>query len=91
MYNCACEVAMYIDTCLFMQIKDYRYYALTFVGGVVACFIVMILMENDSLKNQIQSLKVERQKLMSQVNDKRFRQHLQSFDEVENHFYDVIV
>ena len=64
---------------------------MAFVGGVCVAVTIMILIENVSLKNQLQSLKDERQKLMSQVNDKSFKEQLGSFDELENHINDVII
>ena len=74
-----------------MQINHHKCYILTFVGGMVVCYTIMLWVENDSLKSQLQSFKDERQELMNQANHKNIREQLDSVAELEKHIFEVIV
>ena len=58
---------------------------------MVVCYTIMLWVENDSLKSQLQSFKNERQELMNQANHENIREQLNSVAELENHIFEVIV
>jgi len=71
-----------------MQVRNH--YIMVFVGGVVACTFILWV-QNKSLQDQLQSLKDEHQKLMSQVNDKpAIREKFDAVAPVQNHISEVI-
>jgi len=74
-----------------MQVWDQRYHILAFVGGVVVCYTVILRAQYNSLQDQLQSLKGEQQKLMSQVNDKpAIRDNIDAVASVQNQISEVI-
>ena len=74
-----------------MQINQYKYPILAFVGGIVVCYTIALWVENNSLKSQLDSFKNERQELMIQVKHESIREQLNSVVEMENHIFEVIV
>ena len=74
-----------------MQINQYKYPILAFVGGIVVCYTIALWVENNSLKSQLDSFKNERQELMNQTKHESITEQLNSVAEMENHIFEVIV